>query len=90
MLAPTKMRSRWKPSSLDTPLGEGALEAHHRAAIDGPDSLRAPTYAEWEEFSRSCNLRDMGTHLCALPTGEHCSRGLAEPVKSDETAWWRI
>jgi integrase len=24
----------------------------------GPDSLRAPTPAEWEEFSRSCNLRE--------------------------------
>jgi len=21
-------------------------------------------------------MRDMGTHLCALPTGEHCPRGL--------------
>jgi hypothetical protein len=27
-------------------------------------------------FARSCELRDMGTHLCALPAGEHCSRGL--------------
>ena len=42
----------------------------------GPDSLRAPTMQEWREFSAACNLRDMGTHLCALPTGDHCSRGL--------------
>ena len=42
----------------------------------GPDSLRAPTMDEWREFSAACNLRDMGTHLCALPTGDHCSRGL--------------
>ena len=42
----------------------------------GPDSLRAPTMQEWHEFSAACNLRDMGTHLCALPTGDHCSRGL--------------
>jgi hypothetical protein len=55
----------------------------------GPDSLRAPTLEEWQQFSASCNLRDMGTHLCALPTGDHCSRGLvclgcshAQPKKS--------
>ena len=24
----------------------------------------------------SCSLRDMGTHLCALPTGEYCPKGL--------------
>lgn len=40
-------------------------------------------------FTASCGLRDMGTHLCALPTGEHCARGLvclgcghAQPKKS--------
>ena len=34
-------------------------------------------------------MRDMGTHLCALPTGEHCPKGLvclgcihAQPKKS--------
>jgi hypothetical protein len=42
----------------------------------GPDSLRAPTIDEWQQFSAACNLWDMGTHLCALPTGDHCSRGL--------------
>jgi Phage integrase family len=42
----------------------------------GVDSLRNPTAAEWAEFQTSCSMRDMGTHLCALPTGEHCARGL--------------
>jgi len=42
----------------------------------GPDSLRAPTIEEWQRFSAASNLRDMGTHLCALPTGDHCTRGL--------------
>ena len=44
---------------------------------------------EWAAFAASCNLRDMGTHLCALPTGEHCPKGLiclgcahAQPKKS--------
>jgi hypothetical protein len=27
-------------------------------------------------FSANCSMRDMGTHLCALPTGEHCPKGL--------------
>jgi hypothetical protein len=50
---------------------------------------RVPTKAEWERFEASCSLRDMGTHLCALPTGEYCSKGLvclgcvhAQPKKS--------
>jgi integrase len=58
-------------------------------AYYGEDGLRNPTVTEWEAFSASCNLRDMGTHLCALPTGEHCPRGLvclgcthAQPKKS--------
>jgi integrase len=46
------------------------------ADYHGPDSLRNPTQQEWQEFAQSCELRDMGTHLCALPAGEHCSRGL--------------
>jgi integrase len=45
-------------------------------AIHGEESLRTPTAAEWAAFSASCSLRDMGTHLCALPTGEHCPKGL--------------
>lgn len=53
------------------------------------DSLRAPDAAEWQQFAQSLELRDMGTHLCALPAGEHCARGLvclgcssAQPKKS--------
>ncbi len=55
----------------------------------GEESLKNPTADEWAAFERSCSLRDMGTHLCALPTGEHCPRGLvclgcshAQPKKS--------
>ncbi|MGA8594014.1 MAG: site-specific integrase [Bryobacteraceae bacterium] len=58
-------------------------------AYYGADPLKNPTAAEWAAFAASCNLRDMGTHLCALPTGEHCPRGLvclgcthAQPKKS--------
>ena len=58
-------------------------------AVHGEGSLRNPTAAEWAAFEASCSLRDMGTHLCALPTGEHCPRGLvclgcvhAQPKKS--------
>jgi len=42
----------------------------------GPQSDRVPDAGEWRQFSESLELRDMGTHLCALPAGEHCSRGL--------------
>jgi len=63
----------------------------------GPDSLRAPTAEEWREFSAACNLRDMGTHLCALPTGDHCSRGLvclgcshAQPKRSAAPIFGRM
>jgi len=55
----------------------------------GEDGLKNPTGEEWAAFTASCNLRDMGTHLCALPTGEHCPKGLiclgcahAQPKKS--------
>ena len=55
----------------------------------GADSLQVPNAAEWQQFARSLELRDMGTHLCALPAGEHCLRGLvclgcssAQPKKS--------
>jgi site-specific recombinase XerD len=58
-------------------------------AYYGEDGLKNPTTAEWAAFTASCNLRDMGTHLCALPTGEHCPKGLiclgcahAQPKKS--------
>jgi len=63
----------------------------------GPDSQRAPTIQEWRQFAASCNLRDMGTHLCALPTGDHCSRGLvclgcshAQPKKSAAPVFGRM
>ena len=42
----------------------------------GTAALRNPTAEEWADFQASCGMRDMGTHLCALPTGEHCARGL--------------
>jgi hypothetical protein len=45
-------------------------------AFHGDDSLRNPTADEWAAFTESCSLRDMGTHLCALPTGEYCPKGL--------------
>jgi integrase len=58
-------------------------------AYYGEDGLKNPTATEWAAFAASCNLRDMGTHLCALPTGEHCPKGLiclgcahAQPKKS--------
>jgi hypothetical protein len=44
---------------------------------------------QWSTFEASCSMRDMGTHLCTLPTGEHCPKGLvclgcvhAQPKKS--------
>jgi integrase len=63
----------------------------------GADSVRNPTATEWAEFQASCSMRDMGTHLCALPTGEHCSRGLvclgcshAQPKKSAAPTFRRM
>src|SRR5205085_8686359 len=52
-----------------------ALHGVYRA-IHGEESLRNPTAEEWAAFAASCSLRDMGTHLCALPTGEYCPKGL--------------
>jgi len=58
-------------------------------AIHGEESFRNPTAEEWAAFAAHCSLRDMGTHLCALPTGEYCPKGLvclgcvhAQPKKS--------
>src|SRR5579864_5204341 len=58
-------------------------------AVHGEDSFRNPTAEEWAAFAASCSLRDMGTHVCALPTGEYCPKGLvclgcvhAQPKKS--------
>jgi integrase len=49
------------------------VESYRRAMrgiytdIHGADAVRAPTVEEWTQFSASCSMRDMGTHLCALP-----------------------
>jgi hypothetical protein len=58
-------------------------------AIHGEESQRTPTVDEWKAFALSCSSRDMGTHICALPMGEHCPKGLvclgcshAQPKKS--------
>ena len=66
-------------------------------AIHGQESLRNPSAEEWAAFEASCSLRDMGTHLCALPTGEHCPRGLvclgcihAQPKKSAAPVFRRM
>jgi hypothetical protein len=55
----------------------------------GPEATRTPTAEEWAVFAASCSMRDMGTHMCALPTGDHCTKGLvclgcphAQPKKS--------
>ncbi len=65
-----------------------ALHGVYRA-VHGEESFRNPTTGEWAAFAASCSLRDMGTHVCALPTGEHCPKGLvclgcvhAQPKKS--------
>jgi hypothetical protein len=65
--------------------------------VYGPDATRPPTEEEWVAFTTSCSLRDMGTHLCALPTGEHCPRGLvclgcqhAQPKKSAAPTFRRM
>jgi len=42
----------------------------------GEDELKNPTAEEWGAFAASCNLRDMGTHLCPVPTGEDCPKEL--------------
>ncbi len=57
--------------------------------VYGPVASQTPSEAEWAEFTTNCSMRDMGTHVSALPTGEHCPRGLvclgcghAQPKKS--------
>jgi hypothetical protein len=76
----------------------------YRAAMRGRysdvydvDALRVPTAEEWAAFAASCSQRDMGTHVCALPTGEHCSRGLvclgcvhAQPKKTAAPVFRRM
>jgi integrase len=70
----------------------GLYKAHY-----GEAGLKNPTAEEWAAFAASCNLRDMGTHLCALPTGEHCPKGLlclgcthAQPKKSAAPVFRRM
>jgi hypothetical protein len=65
------------------------LFANNLRLDNSEEGLKNPTAEEWAAFAASCNLRDMGTHLCALPTGEHCPKGLiclgcanAQPKKS--------
>jgi len=65
--------------------------------VHGVEALRAPTVEEWAAFSANCSMRDMGTHLCALPTGEHCPKGLvclgcnhAQPKKSAAPTFRRM
>jgi len=62
-----------------------------------PEQLHDPSTDEWAASTASCNLRDMGTHICALPTGEHCTRGLvclgchhAQPKKSAAPTFRRM
>jgi len=70
----------------------GLYNAHY-----GEEGQKNPSKDEWTAFAASCNLRDMGAHLCALPTGEHCPRGLvclgcthAQPKKSDVPVFSRV
>lgn len=63
----------------------------------GEDSMKNPSAEEWAAFEASCSMRDMGTHLCALPTGEYCPRGLvclgcvhAQPKKSATPTFRRM
>lgn len=96
-------------ASLDTvmiyaKLYPDTLVEGYRAAMRGlydtiydSDTTTTPTLQEWTAFAASCNLRDMGTHVCALPTGEHCSRGLvclgchhAQPKKSAAPVFRRM
>jgi Phage integrase family len=64
------------------------LHGVYRAHV-GDDAFKNPTPDEWAALNQACVMRDMGTHLCALPTGEHCPKGLvclgcghAQPKKS--------
>jgi len=58
------------------------------SAVSRPKEPEKPA-EEWVDFEVSCSICDMGTHLCGLPTSEHCPRGLvclgcvhAQPKKS--------
>lgn len=65
--------------------------------VHGAEAAVHPSDADWAAFAASCSMRDMGTHLCALPTGEHCPRGLvclgcghAQPKKSATPTFRRM
>ncbi len=79
------------------------VEEHRKAMrsayieFHGPEAIRNPTIEEWATFSANASLRDMGTHLCGLPTGEHCPKGLvclgcshAQPKKSAAPTFRRM
>jgi hypothetical protein len=65
--------------------------------VHGADAVRTPTVGEWAAFSANRSMRDMGAHLCARPTGEHCPKGLvclgcnhAQPKKSAAPTFRRM
>jgi integrase len=49
----------------------GVYEARY-----GSEAFKNPSTGEWQALDQACAMRDMGTHLCALPIGEHCPKGL--------------
>jgi hypothetical protein len=57
---------------------EGSIKKYRKTvrslnnAYFGEEGLKNPTAEEWTVFAANCNQRDIGTHLYALPTGEHC------------------
>ena len=66
-------------------------------AHGGDDAFVAPTLAEWQALDQACVMRDMGTHLCALPVGQHCPKGLvclgcghAQPKRSAAPVFIRM
>jgi integrase len=80
-------------------LVEGYRKAMRGLYLDvyGAEAFKAPTSGEWETFNRDFSLRDMGTHLCVLPTGEHCPKGMvclgcdqSQPKKSALGAFQRM
>lgn len=95
---------RGRLQDLSLAAGADALVEGYRTAMRGlytdiydADALRSPSTDEWAAFVAGCNLRDMGTHVCALPTGEHFSRGLvclgchhAQPKKSAAPVFRRM
>jgi hypothetical protein len=79
------------------------VESYRRAMLGvyrtryGTEARRIPTADDWAAFSATCSMRDMGTHLCAQPTGDHCTKGLvclgcahAQPKKSATPTFRRM